>query len=148
MCNRHEIPRFFATLISNCGSIKSNNTYSTCSLKLSLRWPSQFRYQVPSLKLTARTWNTGVGRWVSFWEGLLTGAMLVLGGYIFTTWNGRASFFMRILAKFFFEAGRQGGIPFLQSAILKGMNPYPTLGKRIENQHHLSKVLLILVLRF
>ena len=26
---------------------------------------------IPSLKLTARTWNTGVGRWVLFWEGLL-----------------------------------------------------------------------------
>ena len=37
------------------------------------------RVWLPSLKLTARTWNTGVGGWVSFWEGLLSGAMLVFG---------------------------------------------------------------------
>ena len=34
---------------------------------------------VPSLKLTVRTWNTGVGRWVSFCKGHLPGAMLVSG---------------------------------------------------------------------
>ena len=32
-----------------------------------------------SLKLTVCTWNTGVGRWVSFWNRFLAGAMLVLG---------------------------------------------------------------------
>ena len=32
-----------------------------------------------SLKRTACTWTTGVGRWVSFWNGFLAGAMLVLG---------------------------------------------------------------------
>ena len=34
---------------------------------------------LPSLKLTARTWKWMVGRLVSFWSGLFSGAMLVLG---------------------------------------------------------------------
>ena len=42
-------------------------------------------FLLPSLKLTARTWNTGVGRWVSFWEGLLPGAMLVFGSVSVST---------------------------------------------------------------
>ena len=35
--------------------------------------------RVPSLKLTVRTWKLMVGRLLSFWEGLFSGAMLVLG---------------------------------------------------------------------
>ena len=32
---------------------------------------------LPSVKLTARTWQWMVGRWISFWEGLFSGAFAV-----------------------------------------------------------------------
>ena len=32
---------------------------------------------IPSLKLTARTWKFVVGRWILFWVGLFSGAMLL-----------------------------------------------------------------------
>ena len=37
------------------------------------------RYCIPALKLTARRWKLVVGRWISFWGGLFSGAMLVSG---------------------------------------------------------------------
>ncbi len=45
-------------------------------------WAQKIQNKLPSLKLTARTCNTGVGRWVSFWEGLFSVAMLVSGRVI------------------------------------------------------------------
>ena len=41
--------------------------------------------ELPSLKLTVRTRKWMVGILVSFWDGLFSGAMLVLGrvGYLF-----------------------------------------------------------------
>ena len=42
--------------------------------------------KIHSLKLTARTWKWMIGRLVSFWDGLFSGAMLV-SGRVLTTWN-------------------------------------------------------------
>jgi len=43
--------------------------------------PEEFPFpkDLPSLELTARTWNWMVGRWKSVWDGLFSGAMLVSG---------------------------------------------------------------------
>ncbi len=37
----------------------------------------------PSLKLTVCTWKWIVGRWISFWDGLFSGDMLVSGNVFF-----------------------------------------------------------------
>ena len=45
---------------------------------------------IPSLKLTACTWKSMVGRWMSFWDGLFSGGMLVSGRvYILRTPDNR-----------------------------------------------------------
>ena len=52
---------------------------------------------LPPLKLTVRTWNTGVGRWVSFWEG--QGArceLLVLGSVILWYWDYKCTWVWKI----------------------------------------------------
>ena len=41
-----------------------------------------YMYMIPSLKLTVRTGKWMVGRWVSIWEGLFSGAILVSGRVI------------------------------------------------------------------
>ncbi len=43
------------------------------------RKAKQGKGSFPSLKLTARPWKLVVGRWISFWDGLFSGAMLVSG---------------------------------------------------------------------
>ena len=40
-------------------------------------WTSSFSITLPETN-SKSTWNTGVRRWVSFWKGLLPGAMLVM----------------------------------------------------------------------
>ncbi len=39
--------------------------------------------RMPSLKLTARTWITGVGRWVSFWEPIFRGYVSFREGNVY-----------------------------------------------------------------
>ncbi len=53
--------------------------------KLQSWWNKKFKFSrifngdLPSLKRTARTWKLVVGRWISFWNGLFSGAILVSG---------------------------------------------------------------------
>ena len=44
---------------------------------------------IHSLKLTVRTWKWMVGRWISFWDGLFSGAMLVSGRVYVWVVSGR-----------------------------------------------------------
>ncbi len=45
-----------------------------------------FFRKVPSQKLTARPWKSMVGRCISFWADLVSGAMLVLGSVCVMCW--------------------------------------------------------------
>ncbi len=47
-----------------------------------LCWRHVFSCKIHSLELTVCTWNTGVGRWVSFWEGLFSDALSVFLGSV------------------------------------------------------------------
>ena len=55
---------------------------------------------LPSLKLTVRTWKWMVGILVSFWDGLFSGAMLVLGSVraMSCFFKQNAAFYRRSLA--------------------------------------------------
>ena len=48
-------------------SVDPSATHDWWGHKDSLIWYSKVYIYIPSLKLTTRTWNTGVGKWVSFW---------------------------------------------------------------------------------
>ena len=51
--------------------------------------------EVPSLKLTARTWKWLIGRLLSFWECPFSGAMLVLGRVKFSIHFQRSTAYVR-----------------------------------------------------